>query len=338
MCLIAYVPKGKTLERDVFDNAARVNPDGIGVMSAKGIEKFFGQKQTKRARQYVAGLVKEGLAHAVHWRFATHGTKQIALCHPFKLPHAEAWIMHNGVIGATAQEANDDASDTLLWVNKLIDAPTTHESLPYWSKVANDIGRGNKGLVMYPNGHFVFLNHDDGVTIEDIWYSNSYSLPVRMRPTTSYFVPARLRPASQWTGNRGGYYGGTGMHNPSGYFPTSTPSSNYGGPYGAMIYWSTQMGAYGFWEGGMFRKLKVEAGETVFAQPHLPPTTTINLTADDAERKCPRCMRFKSNPPAGFLICWCTDDALKDYYVKQQAKVDAAKATEKPAGPSGPTL
>lgn len=342
MCLIAYVPQGKSLSRDVFDKAGQVNPDGIGVMSINGVEKFFGNKQLKRARSYVAGLAVEGVAHAVHWRYATHGTKQLALCHPFKLPNTEAWLMHNGVIGATSLEANDDASDTLLFVNKLTNAPATHDSLEYWSKIANEIGRHNKGLVMYPDGKFVILNQDEGVTVDDIWYSNSYSLPLAMRPATSYFIPARLRPAGSWSGNQGGYYRGTPTSVPSGgtnYFPTSQPDTNFGGPFGSLIYWSTQMNSYGFWEGGHYRKLHISMGDLVSPwRPAIPPVVptpsrTVELTADKDERHCLRCGRFKKDPPQGFLLCWCSDEALRDFHNRE-----LAKALEKPALPSGPTL
>lgn len=340
MCLIAYVPAGKSLKREVFDNANRVNPDGIGVMSARGIEKFYGNKQLKRARAYVAELVKDGLAHGVHWRYATHGSKGLVLCHPFKLPNVEAHLMHNGVIYATAHEANEDASDTLLYVNKLIDAPASHEDLTYWNRVCTEIGKSNKGLVMYPDGKFVILNKEEGATVEDIWYSNQYSLPIAMRQNAGYFVPTRLRPTS-WQGYSGGsvmglprFPGNTGSTT-GGYYDTGTRASDYGGPFGHMIYWSEPMKAYGFWESGRFNRLKVERDAIITPFP-------VELKADPkrvplAEReKCPRCFRYKTNPPAGFLPCWCTDESLQDHYAKHPE--DAPEATEKPAMPSGPSL
>ena len=349
MCLIAYVPKGKSLTREVIDNANRVNPDGIGVMSAQGVEKFYGNKQLKRARVYIAGLAKEGLSHAVHWRFATHGARGLALCHPFKLPNVEAWMMHNGVIGSTAKDADEDASDTLLYVNKLIDAPSSHEDLDYWNKICSDMGRSNKGIVMYEGGKFVTLNADEGITIDGIWYSNQYSLPSSMK-TGFHFVPTRMRPASQGY-TTGGYYNrSTGMFPTGGqsYFPTSTRASDYGGPYGTSIIWSYQHNSYGFWEGMTFQKLKVEKGELIDMrevykqrdaerQAQQQRIDETPRTGEDDSRKCPLCMRFKKDPPQGFLACWCPEDRLERYY-REQATREAAKAPEKPAMPSGPTL
>lgn len=352
MCLIAYVPKGKSLSRDVIDNANQVNPHGIGVMSIKGVEKFYGNKQLKRARNYIAALAAEGVPHAVHWRWATHGSKGLALCHPFKLPNADAYLMHNGVIGATSRDATEDASDTLLYVNKLVDAPTTYKSgddLSYWNKVCDDIGSGNKCVVMYPDGQFIILNQDQGRFIDDIWYSNSYSLPEAMKPSTSYFVPARMRPASTWSGSQGGYgYGGysqyPSFHGTSGQ---GSYTSRYGSnvsPFGDMIYWSKQFNCYGFWVGAKFQKLVVYEGATVHqhdlkpdpkpTQGTLDMTKIVDATVSD-DRKCPRCMRFKSNPPHGFLVCWCTDEALKRYYANIEGKLEAHT---KPAMPSGPSL
>jgi hypothetical protein len=330
MCLIAHVPAGKSLTREVFDNANLINPHGIGVMSIKGVEKFYGNKQLKRARQYVAGLAAEGIAHAIHWRFATHGTKGLALCHPFKLPNADVWLMHNGIIGSTAEEADDDSSDTLLYVNKLLDAPTAYpEDLVYWNKVCADIGQSNKGCVMYPDGKFIILNQDNGTVIDDIWYSNSYSLPLAMRPTTSsFFVPSRLRPAPKYFPPSQGMYGV--------YYNTGNTASEWGGPFGSMIYWSNQHKQYGFWEGNLFQSLKIEKGEVIrpswmTSQP--PPTGIISTdTKDYADKKCPRCMRFKTNPPAGFLPCWCREEDVAAYLIAQQTKVAGA------GGPSAETV
>jgi hypothetical protein len=346
MCLIAFVPKGKSLSRDVIDNANKVNPDGIGIMSPKGVEKFYGNKQLKRARNFIAALAAEGLPHAVHWRFATHGSRGLALCHPFKLPHAEAYLMHNGVIGATAQDASEDASDTLLYVNKLINAPLTYKSgddLSYWNERCNEIGSNNKAIVMYPDGQFIILNQDQGTIIEDIWYSNQYSLPLAMRQTSSYFVPARLRPPSTWSGHQGGYYSNysSGYQNRTG---GDSAYTRYGSasPFGDLIYWSQLHKCYGFWVGAKFQKLVVTEGEVVNqhemgnkpTQGTLDMTKLISEAAEDT-RKCPRCMRFKKDPPMGYLPCWCTDEALKRYYDNVEGKLEV---TARLAGPSGPTL
>jgi hypothetical protein len=342
MCLIAYVPAGKALTRAVFDNANSVNNDGIGIMSVKGVQKFFGSKALKRARAYAADLAKEGLPHAVHWRYATHGSRGMALCHPFKLPiETDAYLMHNGVISSTAKDATEDASDTLLFVNKLTDAPTSHEPLEYWNKVCDDIGSGNKACVMYPGGHFIILNKDKGTEIDGIWYSNLYSLPPSMRPqtATSYFVPARLRPVSRWDGYSGHYYETGNSGNGSqggGYYETNRPAHDWGGPFGSMIYWSKQHDCYGYWENRKFIRLAVgraavqDDAPTPTAAPTKEVTATMlprqTTTAVDNLDRCPRCIRPKDKTPF-FLECQCDPAAVADFLARQ-----------KPTYPAGPTL
>lgn len=351
MCLIAYVPEGKALSREVFDNANVVNPHGIGVMSERGVLKFFGNKQLKRARNYVEGLAKEKIPHAVHWRYATHGSKQLALCHPFKLPNVEAHIMHNGVLGGMSADVNADCSDTLAYVNKkLADAPATHDSLDYWNKVCKDFGRSNKGLVMYPDGHFIILNQDEGVTIDGIWYSNSYSLPSKLQPSGYNFTPARLRPPTSYNGHSGTTYP---------YGSRGGPDySNFGGPYGHSIYWSEFHKSYGYWEGSNFQKFKVTRDVLVIGSSrderpaHISGTsgttattstvTPVELRPDAhtdeyADKKCPVCMRFKKDPPHGHLICWCTQERIAEYWANKR------RTENSPATPvslpllSGPT-
>jgi hypothetical protein len=295
MCLIAYVPAGKALKRDVFDHAHSVNRDGIGVMSNQGVEKFFGHKALKRAREYVATLAELGIEHAVHWRYATHGAKRKALCHPFKLPNANAYLMHNGVIGKCAKDSTDEASDTLLYVNSLTDAPETGETLGYWNDVCDDIGDYNKCIVMYPD-RFIFLHKDKFIEIDGILYSNAYSLPYAMRPN-SYFTPSRLAPTS--------------------YYETGSRSNRYAGPFGSSIYWSEQKQAYGFWQGNRFTALAVsvllESDKQEPTRPVTIPPKQETLPVGSDIPKCPRCSR-PTIKTGWSVTCWCDPLELAQWH------------------------
>jgi|SRR6266853_246206 len=344
MCLIAYIPAGKAVSRAVFDKAHTTNSDGIGIMSIQGVQKFFGSKALKRARNYVDSLVAAKVAHAIHWRFATHGTKQLALCHPFKLPNLDVYLMHNGVIGATSQEATEDASDTLLYVNKLTDAPQSHEDLEYWSKVCTDIGRYNKACVMYPDGHFIILNKEEGTEIDGIWYSNQYSLPSALRTNNNYFTPSRLRQqqeSSRW--QSGGYWvPWDPTTKTGGYYETnrhSRPADAWDkGPFGSMIYWSAQYDCYGYWEHEAFVKLSVGKAlvqdNTVPASTPAPiallpaPSQATTPVVLDAGERCARCNRPK-NRTAFYVQCFCEPGELARWYTGQGIKPPLA---------SGPTL
>lgn len=182
MCLIAYVPSGTTVPNRIFNHSASINDDGFGVMSVEGVRKFFGKKALKKCRRYSHELSERGVAHAVHWRYTTHGETSVAMCHPFTLPGGQAHVMHNGVLGGGwSFKATGKESDTALYVAHLTDAPMTADGEtddnPYWGNVAKDIGGGNKFVVMYNDGTFFILNEDAGLWLDGVWYSNDYSLP-----------------------------------------------------------------------------------------------------------------------------------------------------------------
>jgi hypothetical protein len=66
--------------------------------------------------------------------------------------------MHNGVIHKTAGLATAEASDTALYVK---DMQVTHwEDEGYFISLANDIGYGNKFVVMNADGQFRIVNEN----------------------------------------------------------------------------------------------------------------------------------------------------------------------------------
>jgi hypothetical protein len=179
MCLIAFVPEGSAVPRAYFDYAHAVNNDGLGVMSVRdGVRKFYGRKQLKRARRYSASLSADGVAHAVHWRYTTHGETSLAMCHPFTTTDGRAHVMHNGVLWQYSQCAKGALSDTALYVAALRDVPEEapgQESM-LWGAVEKDIGSHNKFVVLH-GSTFYILNEHMGEWLDGVWYSNTYSLP-----------------------------------------------------------------------------------------------------------------------------------------------------------------
>ena len=204
MCLIAWVPAGKTMPDDNMVAAHRNNNDGIGIMSADGVHKFLGRKALPRAKRYIATLVERNIEHAIHFRYATHGAVTAANCHPFELPNGHGWLMHNGILSAYTSMATREHSDTYFFTQDITnsDASNTENDkhLDYWSDIAGRIG-GNKLVVMLPDYRFILVNHSMGKYIDDIWYSQTYSLPDRNPRTSSPYV------GSGYTGMYGaGYY------------------------------------------------------------------------------------------------------------------------------------
>jgi predicted glutamine amidotransferase len=173
------------MPRAAFDSARLQNADGIGIMSPRGVSKFYGKKHGKRAWRELRALAAEGLPHGVHFRFATHGDISKAQLHPFRT-QSGAHVMHNGVIWETAGDATGAESDTSLYVSKYMrraPEPTARHYDAYYSAVEADIGFSNKLLVMHvTGGEFTICNEDAGEWLNGIWYSNLYSLPAAMAP------------------------------------------------------------------------------------------------------------------------------------------------------------
>lgn len=185
MCLIAYSPKGKMIDRSVLAYAYNQNPDGIGIMSAQGIEKFMGHKALKRARRYLETfIVPDETPFAIHFRWATHGDVKMANTHPYETPAGTHWVMHNGVLSETTAESSADESDTAVYVRKFLDEAPSFDDKQFWDQVGRHIGWGNKFCVMDGNGEFRLCNDDAGTWIGGIWFSNTYSLP-------NAFIPVR---------------------------------------------------------------------------------------------------------------------------------------------------
>lgn len=184
MCLIAYVRAGKTISDHYIETVHARNPDGIGVMSAKGIEKFLGHKMLKRARRYIHTLQNDGLEFAVHFRYATHGDITMKNVHPFELPDGNGHLMHNGVLSDYTEASiatNGEDSDTALFAREHIGTAPFEQWQEYWTAIANKIS-GGRLCLMLPDKRFILVNEQSGTWKEDVWYSQTYSLPYNVKP------------------------------------------------------------------------------------------------------------------------------------------------------------
>jgi len=187
MCLIGYSPKGAMIDRSVLAHAYNQNPDGIGIMSKIGIEKFMGKKALKRARRYLeAYVVPEQVPYAIHFRWATHGAIQLSNTHPYITPKETHAVMHNGVISLTTAESSKEESDTAVFVRKYMTDVAPFEDKTYYTGIEKLIGWGNKFCIMNADGEFKLCNEDAGVWIDGIWFSNTYSLPAAFIPRPKY--------------------------------------------------------------------------------------------------------------------------------------------------------
>lgn len=207
MCLIMFSRSGALPDKDLFWQAAIDNPDGIGIMSALGVEKFLGKKHVRKAWRYIVkNLEGESIPFGVHFRWATHGEVTRRNCHPFKVPELGAYLMHNGILFTHAEATTED-SDTAIFARKYLPQLGEPGSHAWRSKAKDLAGYGNKLLVMHGTGpatQFSIVNESAGAWIStDLWLSNRNSCRTDFTWRDEY---PTLSGRSTWTG-RG--YGAT---------------------------------------------------------------------------------------------------------------------------------
>jgi predicted glutamine amidotransferase len=186
MCLIAYNPNGKILDKDRLHTAFKNNRDGAGFMWREQdgrIETTRGFMDFDEVWMWVETL--KDTAYSLHFRFRTRGARTEEQCHPFEILNNEKdgmdlVMMHNGTFSVKSF-SNDERSDTQIFADIL------HNELRDWSdpsdiflapvvdRMERAIGGGNKLVFMGSKGKDVILNEEAGFWDHGIWFSNRYS-------------------------------------------------------------------------------------------------------------------------------------------------------------------
>lgn len=203
MCLIANIsdPVNGVLSMEHAKNAINRNSDGIGCMYVDEgrvrVARKLGtdEEQLRLYKQFT----KINKPFAVHFRFSTHGAKDILNCHPFQIldykNHGrDLYLMHNGVISSIDMNSKG-MSDTynycehylkpLLAVN-----PELLYNEAFRKIVEGHIGTGSKLLFMdSANGTVEIYNKRMGTDKPNgLWLSNTYSIEA------PYVAPKRTTP------------------------------------------------------------------------------------------------------------------------------------------------
>jgi hypothetical protein len=126
----------------------------------------------------------KGIPHVLHQRFATHGEKTVAMCHPFRVTSKDQhghdiWVSHNGVL--SIQTPRKNKSDTFHLVKDLLRPLLMKDSsLLYTTQfqqlLAKAIGSTNKLAFLDSEGKVILINGSEGQYKGDFWFSNTYSL------------------------------------------------------------------------------------------------------------------------------------------------------------------
>ena len=126
MCLIIYKPKGKDWDYDAVLNGFEYNPDGAGMMyqTSQGVRIERGFDDPELLINTLLGAPELiNRAVVLHFRWATHGTVNVANCHPFPVAKrvgedmsllTDIGIAHNGIIPNMAKDSPH--SDTVQYI------------------------------------------------------------------------------------------------------------------------------------------------------------------------------------------------------------------------------
>lgn len=212
MCLIIYRPAGVKLKDDILLAAGRINDDGLGVMWCKD-----GKIHTRRSMdvtQVFKFLHEAGddQTLAIHFRFATHGTKDLSNCHPFRVTD-DLYMMHNGVLPLSDKQQK--LSDTAVYARRILRPvveanPGVATQPEFRALVDLSAGSSNKLLFLRndgASGEYFWANESLGTWFEGAWYSSG----VPGRGYTTY-------PRTTYSGRySNGYSGGSEYYDEEGW-------------------------------------------------------------------------------------------------------------------------
>jgi len=169
MCLLITKPANASIANDVLARAFQQNPDGLGVAYHDGTRRRVVKtlpQSVEDALAFCAQHARADYPAMIHFRWATHGSVNLANQHPFAVPNTDLVLAHNGVMPHDLMRSAERAIGEL-------------------------IGSGNKLAAMDMHGEFAWVNRSSGVEQDNgVWYSNSYALEDRK--------PARMSRGFDW--------------------------------------------------------------------------------------------------------------------------------------------
>jgi glutamine amidotransferase len=183
MCIIAYIPEGKTLEFETLEEMCINNPHSFGLMFVDNnkINVYKTLDMDKFINYYFnkCNYIKSNII--IHCRIATHGKINIENCHPFKI-NKNLYFVHNGIIDKV--ETNKRKSDTVMFNETILKKlPNDFLNNKAIIKLISDYIDSSKLAFMNNNGDVTLINENMGEYNEDgIWFSNRSYIPYK-----SYF-------------------------------------------------------------------------------------------------------------------------------------------------------
>jgi predicted glutamine amidotransferase len=182
MCVILYNDGGKKLDKQHLKIAYDNNPHGYGIMWVEGDRVNITKGICDFDQIWQVLNMFNGITYALHFRWRTAGKITTEQCHPFTVLNKEEHgidlaMVHNGTIFSMTK--HPEKSDTQLFAemlsNKIVEKDP-YFRMNYFHKLEKHIGNHNKMVLMSSDNRTFFINKNSGKYIDDIWYSNTYSL------------------------------------------------------------------------------------------------------------------------------------------------------------------
>jgi predicted glutamine amidotransferase len=174
MCLIIASPNGVVPTCGVIDQGWQDNSDGWGLMQSDGSDLIVNKGMKFDDLKPLLEKIN-GNPYVLHYRWATHGTKNIDNCHPFRITK-KLYMAHNGVIAI--EQKNKLMSDTWHYAQTLRQIGIDHDNVTdeeIISMMAKSVGGGNKLAFLDAQGKVTLVNEQAGTWKEGVWYSNTHS-------------------------------------------------------------------------------------------------------------------------------------------------------------------
>ena len=182
MCVLVVCKPNHTPTKEELTQGACKNPHGFGfaiVADGKIIsERSMSYKKSIARFLELRELYPDGFA-MWHARYATHGVKNEANCHPFQVGNSDlTYLAHNGILDVDIPQG-DKRSDTRVFAEDIlprIGGVSALDNGTIWNMVSS-WASGSKICVLTvdPSAQYemYLVNEKLGYWDEGIWFSNS---------------------------------------------------------------------------------------------------------------------------------------------------------------------
>lgn len=183
MCMLCVVPPNVMPDRAKLENSALNNPHGFGFAIVIPSENRIHAERTMDADSSINKFLEMRKRHPEgyamwHARYATHGSRVVDNCHPFRVNgDRKTYLAHNGILPVL--EDDSDRSDTRIFAEDVIPAMGGLKALDneqVWN-ILEDFTTGSKVCILTVDpvaSRQMYLLHEEKGNIDSsgVWWSN----------------------------------------------------------------------------------------------------------------------------------------------------------------------